>query len=282
MINPISKFLFLLTFSSCFSEPVNVDVPYSSGGIIVRRYQFNTKNFSNGLRVDFPYKMTGTAESKERMIGIAFDGFENAGYKYVQSADYGSVFSMNPNDYQDSMYISTDTSWINATIFPDSLVPLDNIIDTDESTGEGTVRKGRYFLVTHSTINFPAHTEETPIDNHNIIIYVSTVKNKMKLRISRMFMNSYPQPPTYDDILDSMEISWSVDSLGNGRFMTPVSTNKIIAFHNRHAVLNQDGINNSHSSLFDISGKRLPGYNSMVNSLIIFKQDSKYGTILIR
>lgn len=89
MINPISKFLFLLTFSSCFSEPVNVDVPYSSGGIIVRRYQFNTKNFSNGLRVDFPYKMTGTAESKERMIGIAFDGFENAGYKYVQSADYG-------------------------------------------------------------------------------------------------------------------------------------------------------------------------------------------------
>ena len=90
--------------------------------------------------------MTGTAESKERMIGIAFDGFENAGYKYVQSADYGSVFSMNPNDYQDSMYISTDTSWINATIFPDSLVPLDNIIDTDESTGEGTVEKADIFL----------------------------------------------------------------------------------------------------------------------------------------
>ena len=66
---------------------------------------------------------------------------------------------MNPNDIK-TVCIYTDTSWINATIFPDSLVPLDNIIDTDESTGEGTVRKGRYFLVTHSTINFPAHTEK--------------------------------------------------------------------------------------------------------------------------
>ena len=48
--------------------------------------------------------MTGTAESKERMIGIAFDGFENADTNMF-NLQIMDLFFNESKRYQDSMYI---------------------------------------------------------------------------------------------------------------------------------------------------------------------------------
>jgi hypothetical protein len=222
-MKPIFLFSFILIFSIlCISDTIDVSRPYSSGIIGLSSYRFDTLLFSNGVNVSPCYYRTGTAEEIFDYHSIVLEHYLLAGFKHVQTANY-QYESMDSISY----YSNNDTNWVESIALPDSLIPLDQIIDGWQDYTI-ILRNGKWIIRSYASVSEPR--KEFTLKGFNIIIYVKTKINNMKIQICNAHFivkeNSYN--PKIEISLDSLQIRWAVDSLGNGifNFTTDVNSDR--------------------------------------------------------
>lgn len=191
------------------------------------RYPLNdTVTFSNGVRLSVLYFQSGILEDFNQWNAISFDTstFNKIGFKYSESGKWDALFYFLVVNH----YISSDTIWDMATKFPDTLAPLDSLIDRHLDTNTGIwcfLDDVPYGFCRGYTIH------ALTIKNYNKIIYIKAKDNsKMKIQIfdipiiSTPCYECYPGCTCCDTKVDSIGLRWMVDSLGNGKFDIPVNT----------------------------------------------------------
>lgn len=146
--------------------------------------------------------------------GLAVDSSKDLvrkGFKYLQSAHWIQF----PDTTIRSIwyYSSSDTDWAQSNVFPETLVNLDSLFRwQDDFNFDSLSKSGKWFVRCdgNDILGYGAGT----IKNFKDIIYLETKKNKMKLQISKIYLKGNIN----NQYIDSLEILWAVNSLGNGKF----------------------------------------------------------------
>ena len=226
--------VYLLFLSSiCFADTIDVLQPYHSDSIIINN-PYGTFIFSNGVVFRFIRFSGGTLEDSYEMISAEIDNHQKAGFKYSPDANYvnakstSSYFALNISDDNMKFYSNKDTNWEKSDLFPDSLIPLDwvfNGYDYDDSISN---LSGKWVMQRYSNMSTVYPLFESPLEGFNIIIYIQTIYNKMKLQICNMNFRDKAVTPGAERTLVSMTLKWASDSLGNGRFLIPTYIRPVI------------------------------------------------------
>lgn len=222
----------LLLGPVAFADTIDVLQPYHSDSIVIAN-PLGTLNFSNGVAVQFKRFSGGTLEDSYVVTSVVVDNYQKAGFKYLPDANYVNVKSMSgfmvniPNDSM-KFYSNNDTCWKESICFPDSLVILDHIFDGYDYDDSLAYFRGKWIMRRDANMSTVNPITESSLDGFNIIIYVKTTYNNMKLQICNMNFLEEVVTPGYEITLESMTIKWASDSLGNGRFVNPTKIRPVI------------------------------------------------------
>ena len=206
--------IFILS-TMCMASALSIDNngAYASGSLLVR----DTMKFSNGATLCF-YKQGQDAMSLEGAFlfsGVAVDtghAIVKKGFRYITNGTW-------QKDTLVSVYINNDTNWAQSNAFPDALVHLDSLLNATGMISTG-IKMGVWIWY-RDFHNNPEFDLSQPCKNYNTIFYIQTQTNKMKVMVSKFYTHFDWAGLTRN--LDSIQILWAVDSLGNGKFQTPTS-----------------------------------------------------------
>lgn len=258
--------LFMLTchFLS-FSKIVDVSRPYSSDSLIFSSYEFDTINFSNEVKV-YPCFFSATVTTGSgsyEYCAIAIENYSKAGYKYLKKAGYEDLKSVSESyaffdpENTTRYYSNSDTDWIESKLFPDSSVQLDtivsgNVVDTD------FVGYGKWIIQLDNNGSLVYLYYESALKGYNIITYINTNHNNMKMQICDMSFRDTVINPGAWKLLRSMKLRWAVDSLGNGIFNVPTHTCRDF-YHDKTSYKN---INSKFKTgFYSLLGKKITNVN---------------------